>query len=306
MIETALVYIYSFTPGERFVGCGALIEGDWVATCRHVGRMANTKNAESGAGPTKIEIEFPYAEVTSGAPFRSRVVRADECSKTKGKPPDLVLLEPESVPEAIARLRPATHERFETGPGYARVGLIGRDKTDLRAVIERRVSGQIDTAKDGRGFRQFVGDNLAAYWSDRGASGSPVFVETGEQLAGILALSEIGVNEGKSPLHEAAIVPGTTIRLHLERAEFDRSASRLDVKAEDSQRVRDPGIAGRSSRWYAKIPRARLPRRSRACHRANTTFQSRSGHRRRDRRGPPQDGAAGYCRRDGTARCENR
>ena len=43
---------------------------------------------------------------------------------------------------------------------------------------------------DGR--RQFTGGNASGYWTDRGSSGSPVFLETGEQLAGIISVSEIG------------------------------------------------------------------------------------------------------------------
>jgi hypothetical protein len=40
MIEQSLVYIHSTTPAPRFVGCGTLVEGGYVATCRHVWRMA--------------------------------------------------------------------------------------------------------------------------------------------------------------------------------------------------------------------------------------------------------------------------
>jgi len=53
-----------------------------------------------------------------------------------------------------------------------------------------------------------------------------VFVDGGEQLAGIVSLSELGANEGKSRLHEAFVVPGTTIRAHvvkLAAAPFARS-----------------------------------------------------------------------------------
>ncbi len=33
MIEQALVYLYSVQPTRRFVGCGVLVEGGYVATC---------------------------------------------------------------------------------------------------------------------------------------------------------------------------------------------------------------------------------------------------------------------------------
>jgi len=40
MVENGLVYIYGIKPTKRFVGCGALIEGGLIATCRHVWREA--------------------------------------------------------------------------------------------------------------------------------------------------------------------------------------------------------------------------------------------------------------------------
>jgi hypothetical protein len=50
MIEQALVYIYSMNPARRFIGCGALVEGGYVATCRHVWRMATeAAKAEAAA-----------------------------------------------------------------------------------------------------------------------------------------------------------------------------------------------------------------------------------------------------------------
>ncbi len=235
MIETALVYIYSITPRQRFVGCGAVVEGEWVATCRHVLRMAIAEAGEAADALKVIEIEFPHAQDENGAPLRSRVALIDECSRLGGRLPDLVLIDPVSIPHALMRLRPATDERFEVGDGHAHVGLIGREKAKPTALIDRDVAGEIRKGKDAHGLRQFTGENLAAYWTDRGASGSPAFVEGGEQLAGILSLSETGANDGKSPLHEAAVIPGTTIRRHLELAEFDRTASRLAVKPDDAQ-----------------------------------------------------------------------
>jgi len=72
MIETALAYIYSIAPRQRFVGCGAVIEGEWVATCRHVLRMALAEGGE-GADPLAVlEIRFPHAKDGESAPIRSR------------------------------------------------------------------------------------------------------------------------------------------------------------------------------------------------------------------------------------------
>ncbi len=111
MIETALAYIYSTAPRQRFVGCGAVIVGEWIATCRHVLRMALAGAGEAPDAVKVIEIEFPFAQDANGAPLRSRATLIDECVRLAGNAPDLVLIEPESIPHAIARLNPAS----ETG-----------------------------------------------------------------------------------------------------------------------------------------------------------------------------------------------
>jgi hypothetical protein len=53
MIETALVYIRKADETKAFVGCGALVEGPYIATCRHVWRDAD---GEANGG---VEIVFP-------------------------------------------------------------------------------------------------------------------------------------------------------------------------------------------------------------------------------------------------------
>ena len=108
MIETSLVYIYSVAPSRRFVGCGAVIEGDWIATCRHVWQMAVAKPGEAAIAPQEIEIEFPFALDEKGAPVRSLAALIDECTKLGGSAPDLVLIEPRSIPDTLMRLRLAT------------------------------------------------------------------------------------------------------------------------------------------------------------------------------------------------------
>ena len=235
MIETALVYIYSVGPTKRFVGCGCVIEGELVATCRHVWEMA-VKGASPDA-PAEVEIVYPHAPKKDGPQSRSRAKLVDDCTRPGASEPDLVLVEPDSIPDTIMRLLPARHERFETGPAFARIGLIGRDRRNPDIVIDRNIKGLIDPGPLSNGQRQFTGDNHSGYWSERGASGSPVFVEAGEQLAGILSLAETGANDGKTQLHEASIVPATTIRAHLERFEYDRTARRLGVQPEGAQRL---------------------------------------------------------------------
>ena len=73
-IETGLVYIYSVAPARAFIGCGALIEGGYIATCRHVWHGAKTR------GSPEVEIEFPAAEV-DGIPCRAGL--ADACGGAK-------------------------------------------------------------------------------------------------------------------------------------------------------------------------------------------------------------------------------
>ena len=41
MIETALVYILKADGSNAFVACGTLVNGPYIATCRHVWREAD-------------------------------------------------------------------------------------------------------------------------------------------------------------------------------------------------------------------------------------------------------------------------
>jgi tetratricopeptide (TPR) repeat protein len=214
MIEQALVYIHSVSPARRFVGCGALVEGGYIATCRHVWRMATSAATAEPNGPVTVEIEYPRTRQDGGTVRRpARLV--DACEGGSGPPPDLVLLRPEEIPIAGATiLRLASQERFQVGRGYAIAGLV-RDKPN--APRDVKIQGTIADHEDADGRREFTGDNPNAYWFQPGSSGSPVFVDGGEQLAGIVSLSEKGANEGESRLHEAFVVPGTTIRAHVVR-----------------------------------------------------------------------------------------
>ena len=114
-------------------------------------------------------------------------------------------------------LQLASQDRFEVGSGYAIAGLIGRDAANPRSVRDVRIAGTVVDHLGGDGRRQFTGTNNSGYWSEAGSSGSPVFVDHGQQLAGILSLSELGANEGTGTLREAFVIPGTTIRKHLVR-----------------------------------------------------------------------------------------
>jgi hypothetical protein len=210
MIETGLVYIHATGPTRRFVGCGALVEGGYVATCRHVWRMATEPAATTNPDqPLEVEIEFP-GSWQDGVTIRRAASLALSCERSDGPAPDLVLLMmPEAIPSNVITLQLATENRFEVGEGYARAGLKGLDKNRPNDVQDVDIRGEIAKAPRFDGRRQFTGDNSESYWSLPGSSGSPVFCKGGQQLAGILSLSELG---GK---HEAFVVPATTIRKYV-------------------------------------------------------------------------------------------
>jgi tetratricopeptide (TPR) repeat protein len=239
MVETSLVYIHRTRPTKAFVGCGVVLAGDLIATCRHVWRDATVGFAGADSGPT-AEVEFPQfwqdgVHVTSGASL------ADPCrAEPYGPEPDLVLLQPDAIPEDALRLSPASMERFETGPGYAYAGLPGRDAANPSQVQEVTVPGVIASPLRGDRRRQFTGENQQGYWTDRGSSGSPVFLEKGEQLAGIISLSETGRKSGESSIHEAFVVPGTLIRRYVSAlAKLRKMAEQESIPAARLQPILD-------------------------------------------------------------------
>src|SRR5215469_13666636 len=187
MIETGLVYVHSIRPTKRFVGCGAVIEYGYIATCRHVWRMATEAAAKQHPDQSpEVEIEYP-GSWKDGATVRQKATLAALCERSDGPAPDLVLLMPEAIPSGVEALRLASQERFETGQGFVRAGLKGLDETrptgnDVRDI---EIRGEIASLTGFDGRRQFTGTNPMSYWSTLGASGSPVFREGGEQLAGI-------------------------------------------------------------------------------------------------------------------------
>jgi tetratricopeptide (TPR) repeat protein len=212
MIEQGLVYIHSAKPPGHFVGCGALVEGGYVATCRHVWEAA-IKESDTGEEPS-VDVEYPFSR-EDGSPPKRRARLVDDClDSTKGNP-DLVLLEPEAIPSDMMTLQVAAHERYEIGNAHGIVGV--RRPPNPRIVRNVQVKGQLADRLGTDGRRQFTGNNSLGYWLERGSSGSPVFLDHGMQLAGIFSLAELGANDGASKLHEAFVIPGTTIRLHLER-----------------------------------------------------------------------------------------
>ena len=254
MIEHSLVYIHATKPKRRFVGCGALVEGGYVATCRHVWRMATDAAAKFEPNePLRVEIEFPRA-IKNGAPLWHHAELADACDADSSMP-DLVLLQPDDIPTgATMVLQIAIKEGLEVGDGFAIAGVTGRDLKNPAAVRDLRVGGTVDDHVNAQGLRQFTGSNLAAYWFTEGSSGSPVFLQHGMQLAGLISLSELGANEGASRLHEAFVVPGTTIRSHVGRLLAAPIAARRHLSRNDLQTILDKMQIG-------DVPLAEVPQR---------------------------------------------
>ena len=86
MIETGLVYVYSTKPTKRFVGCGAVVEYGYIATCRHVWRMATDAAAKAHPGePLGVEIEYP-GSWKDGATIRHNAALAAPCERSDGPP----------------------------------------------------------------------------------------------------------------------------------------------------------------------------------------------------------------------------
>src|SRR5258708_24628 len=185
MIEQALVYIYSVNPPRRFIGCGALVEGGYVATCLHVWRMATGAAKAEAGGPLRVEVESPRAR-EDGDPKRRPAQLVDACEGGADPAPDLVLLLPDEIPAAgVTILRLASHDRFQVGPGYAIAGLV-RDKPNTPRVA--KILGTIADLEDADGRREFTGDNLNAYWFPPGSNSYSVFHTCGLPLPTIFVL----------------------------------------------------------------------------------------------------------------------
>jgi tetratricopeptide (TPR) repeat protein len=236
MIEQSLFYIHSAKPTRRFVGCGVLVEGGYIATCRHVWDMATAAAAKADPDELpQVDVEYPRS-LRDTVTVRSRARLAHACDDGPGTPPDLVLLLPDEIPDTgISMLRPASHDRFQSGDAYSIAGLV-RDKAGAPRVVT--ISGRIADYEGTDGRREFTdGGRPNAYWFEPGSSGSPIFLGGGEQLAGIVSLSEQGVNEGKSRLREAFVVPATTIRAHVVKLTTVSVARKQDLDLAQLQPV---------------------------------------------------------------------
>ncbi len=205
MIEAGLVYIHSEQASSGFAGCGALVEGPFVVTCRHVWDQALQA---AGGGPVLVCFPPPQG---SGEPVFSEATLADGCD-AGARPPDLVILEA-AVPPASAALSVARGGGVaETGPAAALAVLYGR-APDMQ-ILELTIAGTIMSRIAPSGLRQFTGGG-SGYWFDRGSSGSPLGLSDGTTLAGMLCMSETGDQPGDPAIREAFLLPASTIHRFL-------------------------------------------------------------------------------------------
>src|SRR5208282_6513761 len=108
MLEESLVYIRKLGGGEAFVGCGAAIEQNLIATCRHVWRDADEQP----------EAVFPHLW-RDGAAATSPLKLIDLCKTPNRNDPDIVLLRATNSPDGLTELQIARGEAFEIGEAYA-------------------------------------------------------------------------------------------------------------------------------------------------------------------------------------------
>jgi hypothetical protein len=192
MLKESLVYIRRPGGGEAYVGCGALVEQNLIATCRHVWRDTDEK----------AEAVFPHIK-RSGIATTSPLALVDACETSDGDAPDIVLLRATNLPVGLTELQIARDKDYETGAARALARLPTRK-------VDREISGQIGSHIDEKGRRAFSQPNATGYWLEKGSSGSPVFV-SGQQLAGLVSMAELGDEPQNASIREAYVVPGTVI-----------------------------------------------------------------------------------------------
>jgi len=159
--------------------------------------------------------EFPHAAADAG-PIRVPLTLEDACDQGGVRLPDLVLLRAASLPTACFMLQPSALETLEIGEAEAQA-MVLRPGDGEASWEEVTIDGTLRDRLRPDGRRQLSGLRAENFWFVRGSSGAPVFRKGGQQLAGLLSLSELGVNERRSQLQEAFVVPGTVIRAHLAR-----------------------------------------------------------------------------------------
>ena len=216
MIETALVYIRTNDEAKKFIGCGTLVEGPFLATCRHVWRDAG--GDEHGG----VIVEFYRATAKSEAK-EALATLASSCSDEVDADIDLVLLDVASIAKGHEALRVIAEPEFETGDGFTHAflpGVVDAATVEPRGGQDRPVHGKIGRSLSGNGTRAFTATGAeGTYFTRRGSSGSPVAVGEKKLIAGILSLSE----DRGSPYREASIVPASTIKRHIDALKLKRA-----------------------------------------------------------------------------------
>ena len=104
----------------------------------------------------------------------------------------------------LIELQVARDGAYETGEASALARLPSR-KTD------HEIPGQLGKHVDEKGRRAFSQAIKSGYWLEKGSSGSPAFIGSGQQLAGIVSMAELGGEPQDAPIREAYVVPGTII-----------------------------------------------------------------------------------------------
>ena len=193
MLKQGLVYIHTAGDDDKFVGCGAYIEQNLIVTCRHVWRDAREQ----------AKAVFPHVK-RNGAAAISPLEMIDPCKATDGDDPDIVLLRAIDPPDGLIELQVARDGAYETGEASALARLPSR-KTD------HEIPGQLGKHVDEKGRRAFSQAIKSGYWLEKGSSGSPAFIGSGQQLAGIVSMAELGDEPQNAPIREAYVVPGTII-----------------------------------------------------------------------------------------------
>jgi hypothetical protein len=213
IVNNALVYICRGT-NEVPIGCGALVEGHLVATCRHVWEAAR----HGDDGTTQVSIVYPFPR--SRPPASHPATLCDDCVADEAIAPDLVLLDAEQVPGDVPALPLLVRTGDEHGEAFAHAYFARLDDT-------RDFPGTIHPSVTAKGHRGFNGPSETQYWPEPGSSGCPTFLKRNFMFAGVMRIAEIGANEGKSQLREAVIIPASTIRRHVTRVIFNRTAEAL-------------------------------------------------------------------------------
>lgn len=194
MDQNSLIYVCELDKPETIIGCGVMIEGPSIATCRHV--WTGAKGEENNG----VSVLFPFFRADDGKIL---------CEKATLKDPfeyetpllDIVLLGVTNIPNGLHAIPLATEAKYEIGAAVVHTYLGSRQ-------IDVIVNCNIDQPILAHGFRQISGVSADLYWTETGSSGSPLFQKDSSTLAGILSLSEVG----EKRTLQAFVIPATKIR----------------------------------------------------------------------------------------------